>query len=297
MPADDRPPVPAGAREEFAEHRGGRVRLLRGGDTAAGPPLVLVHGGGPDHAGISWAEVFGPLARHHPVLAFDLPGSGDTTGVPLDGHPAATADLAVEVARAASVTPAVWVGVSMGGDVVLNVALRHPEAVTGLVLVAPGGLVARAGSRLTHPLAWLASRLPDAVLLPVLRVANRFTGAAVRAMVHDPRSVPDALRRAMVREARRPGGGLGYLRYNQATLGPWRMRNDLTARVGEIRAPTLFLHGRHDRLVPLRGSVVAAATMPRARLVTVADCGHWVQVEHPGVFLAEVERFLAGLPR
>lgn len=292
------PLVPAGARVAFPEHRGGRVRLLRGGPAAPGGavPLVLVHGGGPDHAGISWYPVFADLAQDRAVLAFDLPGHGATAGVPVDGHPAALADLAVEVAAAAGVGRAVWVGVSMGGDVVLNAALRHPDAVAGLVLVAPGGLVARAGSRVLHPLAWLASRLPDPVLRPLLRVANRFTGAALRAMVHDPRTVPGPVREAMVREARRPDGGLGYLRYNRATLGPWRMRNDLSARVGEIEAPALLLHGRQDRLVALRGSAAAAAAMPRARLVPFDGCGHWAQVEQPERFLTEVARFLRDLP-
>jgi pimeloyl-ACP methyl ester carboxylesterase len=291
------PLVPPGARVEFLEHRGGRVRLLRGGpaDADGAVPLVLVHGGGPDHAGISWSPVFAALARDRPVLAFDLPGSGATT-VPVDGRPTALADLAAEVAAAAGVPRAVWVGVSMGGDVVLNTALRHPDAVAGLVLVAPGGLVARAGSRGLHPLAWLVSRLPDPVLRPLVRFANRFIGTALRAAVHDPDVVPAHLRDAMVREARHPDAALGYLRYNQATLGPWRMRNDLTGRVGAIAAPALLLHGRHDRLVPLHGSVVAAATMRRARLVPVEGCGHWVQVERPEVFLAEVARFLRTLP-
>jgi pimeloyl-ACP methyl ester carboxylesterase len=292
------PLVPPGARVEFLEHRGGRVRLLRGGpaqrDTAV--PLVLVHGGGPDHAGTSWFPVFAELARDRAVLAFDLPGSGATTGVPIDGRPAALADLAVEVATAAGIPRAVWIGVSMGGDIVLNTALRHPDAVAGLVLVAPGGLVARVGSRVLHPLAWLASRLPDPVLRPLARLANRFTGAVLRAMVHDPRTVPVDLFQAMVGESRRPDGALGYLRYNQATLGPWRMRNDLTARVGAITAPALILHGRQDRLVPLHGSVAAAAAMRRARLVPFDDCGHWVQVEQPERFLAEVARFLRELP-
>jgi pimeloyl-ACP methyl ester carboxylesterase/ribosomal protein S18 acetylase RimI-like enzyme len=289
------PLVPA-VREELLPLRGGRMRLLRAGPAgSAEPPLVLVHGGGPDSADASWSALLGDLARDRTVLAPDLPGVGGTSGVPVQGPPAATADLLVEAAAAAGAPRAVWVGVSMGGHVALQAALRHPDAVVGLVLVAPGGLVARAGSRPAHVLAWLASLLPDAVLLPALRLANRFAGVAVRAMVHDPRTVPAPVRAAAVREARRPGSGRAYLRYNQATLGPWRMRDDLRDRVGAITAPALLLHGRQDRLVPLRGSVVAAATMRRARLVTVERCGHWVQVEHPEVFLAEVHRFLREL--
>lgn len=280
------PLVPAGARVGFVPHAGGRVRVLRGG-APGGTPVVLVHGGGPDNAAISWFEVFGELARSRPVLAPDLPGFGYTDGVPVDGSPGAMADLAVAVAGPG---PAVWIGVSMGGDVVLQVALRHPGAVAGLVLVAPGGLAAHAGHRVLHPLAWLAGRLPDAVLLPALRLANRFTGVAVRAMVYDPASVPPVVREEMVRESRRARPG--YLRYNQATVGPWRMRNDLSDRVGEIGVPALFVHGREDGLVDPRDSVRAAAAMPDARAVLLDGCGHWVQIEAREEFLAEVEAFL-----
>lgn len=280
------PLVPAGARVGFVGHAGGRVRVLRGGGPGA-TPVVLVHGGGPDNAAISWFEVFGELARSRPVLAPDLPGFGHTDGVPVDGSPAAMADLAVAVAGA---RPAVWIGVSMGGDVVLNVALRHPGAVAGLVAVASGGLAAYAGNRVLHPLAGLACRLPDAVLLPALRLANRFTGAAVRAMVHDPASVPPAVRAEMVRESRR--ALTGYLRYNQATVGPWRMRNDLSGRVAGIRAPALFVHGLQDRLVDPRDSLRAAAAMPDARAVLLDGCGHWVQIEARDRFLAELGPFL-----
>ncbi|QJY48610.1 alpha/beta fold hydrolase [Pseudonocardia broussonetiae] len=284
------PLVPPGARVEHVAHAGGRVRLLRGGPDS-GVPLVLVHGGGPDNAGISWHGVFDALARTRPVLALDLPGSGRTEGIPVDGSPAAMADLAAAVVAAVGGEgPAVWFGVSMGGHVVLHVALRHPAAVAGLVLVAPGGLAAHAGGRFLHPLAWLACRLPDAVLLPAARLAGRFTRAAVRAMVHDPARLPPAVVEEMAREARR--GGLGYLRYNQATVGRWRMRDDLSARVGEITAPALFLHGRDDRLVAPADSLRAAAAMPHARAVLLDDCGHWVQVERPERFLEEVERFL-----
>lgn len=282
------PLVPAGARVEFVGHAGGRVRVLRGGPDT-GIPMVLVHGSGPDNAGISWFEVFGELARTRPVLALDLPGFGYTDGVPVDGSPAAMADLAVAVAGAG---PAVWVGVSMGGDVVLNVALRHPGAVAALVLVAPGGLAAHAGHRLLHPAAWLVGRLPDVVLRAGVRLAGRFTGVALRAMVHDTGRVPPLVRDEMVREARRPGDVPGYVRYNQATVGPWRMRNDLSGRVGEIRAPALFVHGREDRLVDPPDSVRAAAAMPDARVVLLDGCGHWVQIEARDRFLSELGPFL-----
>lgn len=147
--------------------------------------------------------------------------------------------------------------------------------------------------RIPHQLAaWLAAQLPDAVLARLARVANRYVDRAIRAMVHDPESLPPEVVAAFVAEARRPGSGMGYARYNQATLGASRMRGDLSGIVDRITAPTLLFHGEQDRLVALAGSRRAADAMPRARLVAVPECGHWAQLEAADRFRDELVAFL-----
>lgn len=291
--------LPPGATASWLTHGAGRIRVLRGGPPeGSGPrrlPVLLVHGGGYDNAAISWSTVFGPLAQDRTVIAPDLPGFGDTEGIPVTGDPDELTDLVLDVARSCHLDRLVVIGLSMGGDIALRVALRHPEAVAGLVLVAPGGLTARLGNAPTQLLAWLAAQLPDPVLFGLGRLAGRFTDSYLRRMVHDPAAVDATLRSAFAREARRPGSGIGYGRYNQATLGPRRMRNDLLPEVHRITAPTLVLHGREDPLVDPAGSQAAVARMPHARLVLVPDCGHWLPVEKPAVFLSEVTAFLTTL--
>lgn len=74
---------------------------------------------------------------------------------------------------------------------------------------------------LRRPCCWMF------VLLPL---ANRF----VRMALKDASRLPDEMVSEFVRLARHPRGVLGYARYNQAALGPWGMRNDLSGRVREI---------------------------------------------------------------
>lgn len=287
---------PPGATVTWLAQGAGRIRVLRGGPGADGGsgrlPVLLIHGGGYDNAAISWSTVFGPLARDRTVIAPDLPGFGETDGVRVTGDPDELADLVIDVARSIGVDRLVVIGLSMGGDIALRVALRHPEAVAGLVAVAPGGLTERLGNAPTQLLAWLVAQLPDPVLFGLSRVAGRFTDGYLRRMVHDPTAVDATVRAAFAREARRPGSGVGYGRYNQATLGPRRMRNNLLPEVHRITAPTLLLHGRQDPLVDPTGSRAAAARMPNARLVLVPDCGHWLPIEKPAVFLSEVTALL-----
>ncbi|MBA8794808.1 pimeloyl-ACP methyl ester carboxylesterase [Friedmanniella endophytica] len=288
--------VAPGATATWVDHGGGRVRVLRAGPGfGASLPVLLVHGGGYDHAGLSWYRVLEPLARHRPVLAPDLPGFGGTTGVEVTGDADRLADLLVEVVSGLGHPRFAVVGISMGGDVALHLALRHPGAVAGLVLVAAGGLTERIGSPAVQRAAWVAAQLPDPVLFGLSRVAGRFADVALGRVVRDRRRVPPPVRDGFRAEARRSDGGRGYARYNQATLGPRRMRNNLLPVVHRITVRTLLLHGEDDRLVAPADSRAATDRMPQARLVTVPDCGHWLPVEAPDAFLTEVVPFLAAL--
>ena len=177
--------LPPGATESWLEHGGGRIRVLRGGPGqqdggSDALPVLLIHGGGYDNAAISWAKVFGPLSSDRRVIAPDLPGFGYTEGIPVTGQVGDLADLVITVARSYGLRRLVVAGISMGGDVAMHVALRHPEAVAGLVLVAPGGLTERLKNAPTQLAAWLAAQLPDPVLYGLGRFAGRFSDSSCR---------------------------------------------------------------------------------------------------------------------
>ncbi|WP_392507400.1 alpha/beta fold hydrolase [Naumannella halotolerans] len=286
--------IPEGA--EASTVRIGHRELRRLRSSADHPdgrlPLVLIHGGGADNSAISWFHAFVDFGIDRQVLAFDLPGFGGSSDVAPVGGPVAMADLVAEAIRASGFDRVAVAGVSMGGDVALNLALRDRELCAGLILIAPGGLIPVLRNRLVQAAAKATACLPDLLLLPATALANRFVGQALRAMVHAPDRLPDQVVAEFVAEARAPRGGLGYLRYNQATLG-WRaMTNDLLPQVQRITVPTLFFHGAEDRLVPLAGSREAARRMPDAELLVVPDCGHWAQLEAPVRFAAAANRFL-----
>lgn len=285
--------IPPGATERYVTVPAGRLKVLQGGDARPDrPPLVLVHGGGSDNAAISWYRLFAPLTCDHEVWAIDLPGFGGSVEAPPVGGPKAMAATLASVLDELEIGKAVVFGVSMGGDVALNLALDHPGHVAGLVLIAPGGLAPTLGSPIKQRGAWLMAQVPDWLLLPMARLANRFVRTALRAMVKDPATIPPEVIEEFAREARHPLGGIAYGRYNQATLGRTEMLNDLSGRVGEITVPTLFFHGQDDPLVDPQGSCRAAKVMPNARTHLVPDCGHWAQLEAHEIFLETVEIFL-----
>ncbi|MEY9214406.1 alpha/beta fold hydrolase [Thermobifida halotolerans] len=288
--------VPPEASEEYLDLDGGRVRVLTGGETDR-RPVLLLHGGSIDNAAVSWYRLFAPLSGDCRVAAPDLPGFGATSGIEPVGGPADQADFVARVMDRLRLAEAVVIGVSMGGDVALNLALRHPRRVRALVLVAPGGLIPAIANPVAHTASWLSMQLPDRLLLGAVNLANRFVRIALRAVVHDPATLPEEVVAEVGREALRPNAGIGYLRYNQACIGRREMRNNLLPVVDRITVPALFFHGESDPLVPPEGSRRAAALMPDARLVLVPECGHWAQLEAPGRFEAEVTEFLTALDR
>src|SRR5699024_2922481 len=153
------------------------------------------------------------------------------------GAPVDMAGFVARVMSALGVDSAVVVGVSMGGDVALNLGLHHPERVRGLVLVAPGGLVAAAGSRAFQMVACLGTRRPDALLPPRARLGYRLIGPAVRRVGHDRASLPEEVVAEFKREGLRPGASVGYSRYNQATVGRRGQRNDVMSEVSRPSPP------------------------------------------------------------
>src|SRR2546426_4145357 len=124
-----------GLEERFAEIKGVRMRYFLGGE---GPPLILVHGLG--GAAANWTELVPLLIGRHRVLVPDLPGHGGSTALPAVAGLEPFADRVTLVAEREGMLPAPVVGHSLGGMIVLRLALRRPDDVQAIVLAGAAGL-------------------------------------------------------------------------------------------------------------------------------------------------------------
>src|SRR6266581_8764138 len=124
-----------GLEERFAEIKGVRMRYFLGGE---GPPLILVHGLG--GAAANWTELVPLLIGRHRVLVPDLPGHGGSTALPAVAGLEPYADRVALLAEREGMLPAPVVGHSLGGMVVLRLALRRPDDVKAIVLAGAAGL-------------------------------------------------------------------------------------------------------------------------------------------------------------
>lgn len=278
----DRAEAPA-LRPRDLELPHGRLRVVDSGPRAGElTPVVLVHGLAGTHA--YWLPVARRLARTRRVLAPDLPGFGASRPLGRGWSLEEAADALADALARLGVQRAALVGHSMGGALVATVALRRPELVDRLVLVAPIGfrpMRPRPSWRL-GPLLHLRRALRPLGLLLSRHAptAQRLIGG----VVENPTRVDLELARALI------DGSLRARRTGQAGLDV--IARDLAEHAGEIRVPTLVVWGRRDRAVSVShlGAVVDA--VPGARPLVLDGSGHLPMLDEPDALAAALSRFL-----
>ena len=268
-----------------------RVRCLAAG-TGEASPVLLLHGGGFDTAEFSYRYAIEPLSRLRPVLAVDWPGYGASDKPNLRYDLAYYADFLERLLNFLGIQRVALIGISMGAGAALSFAQRSPERVEKLVLVAGYGLgkdipYGRFGYFLAH-----APLVADLVYA-ILRRSRHLLGWGLRRIVHDPQVVSNEL----IEEARRllnqPASGRAFRSFRRSEVGWGGLNTDLSHRLGELAAPTLLVHGEHDRVAPLEWAQRAHEHLPNSELCVLRGCGHWPPRECPDEFNRAVVNFLA----
>lgn len=267
-----------------------RIAYRRAGTD--GPPVVLLHGAGVDDATVSWRHTIGALAdADFRVYAPDWPGYGNSdNGVTHDID--SYVDVLESFLDVLGDESPILVGISMGGGVALGYALRHPERVRALCLVDSYGL----GDRIPAGPLWRATaQIPGANALgwAAMGYSTDLTRLALGTIVADASALPADFVHDVYASAREPGAGLAFEAFQRNELGPrGRPRTDFSDRLGEVSAPTLFVHGRADPLFPVEWSKRAASRVPDAELRVLPKCGHWPPRERPEPFNDALQTYL-----
>ena len=251
--------------------------------TGDGPAVLLVMGLG--LPGDAWWRTVPVLARALRVISFDNRGSGRSQVPPGVFSISDLAADAVAVLDAAGIARAHVYGMSMGGMIAQELALRHPERVGALVL----GATAPGGASATPPdpeiLAFLARR---AALPPE---EGRWASVPY---VYSVRTRSEGGQRIGEDFARRRSYAFhpdGYRAQLAAAL-----RHDAGARLGAITAPTLVVHGAEDRMVPPENGSTIAAAVPGAELLLFDDAAHLYTTDEPAADESVLEFLLAQSP-
>jgi 3-oxoadipate enol-lactonase len=240
-----------------------------------GPPLVLLHSLLSDRA--SFDRIVPELSKSFRVIVPELPGFGESQDV--SGGLAAVADrMAGAIDDCADGEDVIVLGNGYGGFVTLQMAIRHPNIATKLILADCGAAFSAAGREAFRNMA-AASKAKGLSAITDVAMRRLFAPefqAENPDLMRDRREAflktdPDVFRAAC--------DALAEL--------------DLRPQLGQVKVPVLVVVGEHDEATPPPMSHEIAAGLPHARLKIIPGCAHVPQLQAPATFLAAIGDFLA----
>jgi pimeloyl-ACP methyl ester carboxylesterase len=239
-----------------------------------GLPLILIGGLGFGRWG--WFKQIPAFSRHFKTITFDVRGERNLEG--------GVSDLASDVVALLdhlNVRKAHVLGTSLGGFVAQELAIMRPDLVDRLVLVCTSY-----GGR--GPEAMSPWALSDMIGLPSLSVERAVRRGLETATSEAYRAKHPGEFEQLVRWRLADSPSLSAY-YEQMRAGA---RFDASQDVGRITSPTLVIHGKEDRYVPLANAATLAEAIPEAKLRVLDDAGHLVFIERFADVNREVVTFL-----
>lgn len=245
----------------------------------SGPPVVLINGY--SASALAWPRPWTrELERRFNLITLDNRGSGWSR---FAEAPFTIGDLADDVAAvldAAEVSRATVLGLSMGGMIAQELALRRPEVVNGLVLAA---------TRPPHPsfagpslvTAWQLVRPPGRGETLEHYFRTLWTAAAAPGFAE---THPDEIEELVSQTMERPTPRAMLVHQLRAMSG-WAHADRLTG----LSAPTVIVHGDADRFSPPANGRALARLIPGARHIPLEGVGHLLPHEAPDVLGAVID--------
>ncbi len=243
-----------------------------------GNVIVFVHGSGPGASG--WSNfkqnIDAFTGAGYRVIVPDLVGYGySTKPTDIDYTRDLFCDTLKGAIEALGIFKVTMVGNSLGGALSLRIALDHPDFVERLILMAPGGIEELDIYFAMPGIAAMMSGFAEGLTREAM-------GGLLTQLVHDPKHVTQALtdeRFAIVQDM------------PPEVLGRMRIPNQVD-ELPKLKQPILGFWGIQDRFCPHSGAEKVMQACPQARFLMVADCGHWVMVEHADLFNRTCRDFL-----
>jgi len=242
------------------------LRIQRAG---AGAPLVFL----PDaHLGAQWLPFHDRLAEHFDVILLEHPGYGGADAPAWLDRVADLANFYLDVLTQLDLAQVHLVGAALGGWVAAELATRNTARLKSLALIDPWGLRVDGAAGID-----LFARSDEQQLFDLAFDRKKTEALVARILAPDNE---DALLKGRTVTAK-----LGWQpRLFDPALGNWLHRIDV---------PTLIVWGREDRLLPAAYGAAWHAAIPGARLVWVANAGHWPHVEQPAETADRIHDFIA----
>jgi pimeloyl-ACP methyl ester carboxylesterase len=239
--------------------------------------LTLIRGLGADL--MSWFAQIPEFSKHFRTLVFDNRGAGRSDK---PDSPYSSQQMASDVnnlLHALDIEQTALLGMSMGGMIAQEFAIRYPEKLSCLILVCTSFGGPQSVS--------LPKQMLDAILAGPVADEN-VKKLQERALYSDETILRNRDIILTNAEARSRFPTPGFSLNRQAAV---LSSHDAASRVGQIRVPTLVVTGTEDRLIPPVNSRLLAERIPGAVLRELPG-GHLFTSEHPDLFNTSVRDFV-----
>jgi len=252
-----------------------------------GPALLLLNGW--STSGLAWPSAWlRELRRSHRVIRPDNRGTGYSRFAPIPFTIGDLAEDVIDVLDDAGVETATVLGLSMGGMIAQELAIRAPERIDGLVLAGTRPPGPTQGPMLSPGIAWQLMRPAGARGDLAAYFRKLWTAAAAPGFAErSPELVEELVRQGV----ERPTPRSLMMQQMRAATGWGRPQ-----RLARIQAPTIVVHGLQDPLVDVRHARRLAGLIPGSRLLELPGVGHLVPQEAPDE-LVECIRTVSGSGR
>lgn len=270
---------------KFTDINGLRIAYY---DTAAsGPAIILIHGNSSSKAAYR-RQLASPLGRRHRLIALDLPGHGESddasdpqAAYSLPGH----AQVIARFAEQLDLPGAVYVGWSLGGNILLEASGRLPS---------PAGLLIFGTAPLAFPPDFAQAFLPNPAMGLFLQAElsdGQIAGMVAAMLRPGATDIPAQFGADIRRTDAQARGRLA------ASIGPGGYADEVQIVAG-LATPLAILHGAEEQLASLAYlSGLSAPTLWNGEIQVIGQAGHAVQVERPGHFNGLLAGFASDVAR
>jgi pimeloyl-ACP methyl ester carboxylesterase len=256
----------------FVENQGAKIYWDEQG---SGEPMLLIMGLG--YPSYMWHRSRPMLAQRYRTIALDNRGVGQSDA------PAGVYSIALMASDSAAVLDAAGVGsahvygVSMGGMIAQEFALRYPARVRTLIL----GCTTAGGPH--------AVQAEPAALQTLMRqgMTPEEAKEAIIPFIYDPATPRERIDEDMAIRMKWYPTPQGYAGQLQGIFS-WEAHS----RIAQITAPTLVIHGETDRLIPPANARLIIECIPGAKLVLIPHAGHIFETDQPGAAHLAIVEFL-----
>jgi pimeloyl-ACP methyl ester carboxylesterase len=256
---------------DYFELEDGRIYYEIAGN---GELLVLTHAGFVDSR--MWDDQWNDFTQNYRVVRFDMRGFGKSNRAEA---PINRRDDLYRLLTHLGITRAKLVGCSMGGEIILDFALEHPEMTSALVVVSavPGGFEMQ--GKPPENLMEMITAIQQADLVLASELQNRLW---IDGPFRQPDQVDPKIRERAAEMNRIALGNGTWMKIDTKPLNP--LNPPAISRLDKLQVPTLIIAGQLDNSEILRAADVMANAIPGAQKVIMDDCAHLPNMEKPAEF-------------